>query len=862
MGNEMRKPGMFRGAAVDLSRRYRWLVFGLLLLLTAGLCYSQFGIMAFGNDLTGDLNFVLFLIPVALCVVMLGVVPGVALAFIAGVLIMMRSQWTPTTLYDFQMADPFLSVVSITIGAILMSVIVTPAARRWPVDLASGVSTLRRISPARIMSLVVGCFVFAFVFSYGTRGLLYLIVTPGGAEYDYASMVAGYLASLTGPLVFVEALINGVILSAACVVTVAFDANRRSGTWRIGLNESFTRWLAFGMLVVFVLASSVSFCVETMRATNDAEVQMRVDLEYLRQQVATYEPGASVEPVAVGYFPLFGGNVMVIRDHAVVSSNNPKYVGVPASKVLSSGNEDNFDFLAQKATEGMLKGTDDDWGGFAGLCALIDGDYTYIAVVPMAQVFQARTATLMYNAGFLLVMLIVVFVIVNRLLARVVIGPIRRTNYTLGKITEGELSRRVEERSVNEFDELSTGINTTVTSMRDMMGEIAQRNAQDLTAAKAIQESALPREFPPFPDVDRFDIYASMKTAKEVGGDFYDFFLIDGEQLAFLVADVSGKGIPAALFMMTAKTQLRNYLEAGLPVDEALDAANHQLCLGNDAGMFVTAWVGVLEYQTGQLEFVNAGHNPPLLCHEGEWTWVRDVSGMPLGLFDGIPYDKYTCQLAAEDALYLYTDGVTEAISADCSFFGDDRLIETLERFTGMNARSVSVGVRRAITDFTKDAEQSDDITMVSLRYGVPPEKRAIMVLPADVSQLIHVQNFIHEELRRRGAPKAVYSPLDIAAEELFVNVCHYAYPDDTPEDRGEVRIEFEYEASPPSLTVSISDDGVPYDPLAYPEAVTPDDIEAVPIGGLGILMARRSVDDMVYERAGESNVVTFRKGW
>ncbi|MBQ1449607.1 MAG: ATP-binding protein, partial [Eggerthellaceae bacterium] len=172
------------------------------------------------------------------------------------------------------------------------------------------------------------------------------------------------------------------------------------------------------------------------------------------------------------------------------------------------------------------------------------------------------------------------------------------------------------------------------------------------------------------------------------------------------------------------------------------------------------------------------------------------------------------------------------------------------------------VGVRRAITDFTLDAEQSDDITMLALKYGVPPESQAVMVLDADDKQLVHVVNFINEELRRRHAPKSVFNPLGIAAEELFVNVCHYAYPDATSGEPGEVRISYEYCPSPTSLTVTISDDGIPYDPLAKSDPVTPDDIAEVPIGGLGIFMAKKSVDEISYERMGNSNVVAFVKHW
>ena len=857
------KPGWLHGVAVDFSRRQSLLLFVFLAVVSVCLCYSQFGIMSWGDELAGSLNIILFLIPVALCVVLLGVVPGVGLAFITGALLMLRAQWTPTSLFDFQMADPLLLIPSITLGAMLMAAIVTPSARRWPADLSHDVSIGHRLKPIRIASIVIGCFAFAFVFSYASRGLVYLLVTPGGTEYNYSSMVQTYLDSLSTPFVFLEACVNGVILSMACIITVIANANRRSGARKPSLNASFARWLGLAMLFVFLVASSVAFCVETVRATNEANEQIMSELEYLKQQVAEHEKAnESVESVAEGFTTVLGGEVVIIRDQAVVSSNDPRNLNKSAAEYLSSGNIENYDFLVGLAADNMLTGIDEERGGFYGLRAIIDEDYTYIAAEPLSHMYRARTATIMYNAVFFLTIQIVVFLVVGFLLKRVIVGPIHRTNNTLHRITEGELSYRVNERNVAEFDELSTGINTTVVSLKDMMNEVEQRNTQDLAAAKTIQESALPREFPPFPDIDRFDIYASMKTAKEVGGDFYDFFLIDDDKLGFLIADVAGKGIPAALFMMASKTQIKNYLSVGMPVNEAVDAANHQLCLGNDAGMFVTMFACVLDYRSGLLSYVNAGHNPPLLHHDGKWEWMRDVSGMPLGLFDGLPYDRFEFQLEPADTLYLYTDGVTEAMDKDGDLFGDDRLLETLEHYTGLNARSISVGVRRAITDFTLDAEQSDDITMLTMRYGVPPEAHASMELPADVKQLVHVYNFIHEELHRRGAPQSVYNPLDIAAEELFVNVCHYAYPDATPENPGEVRIGFEYEASPPSLTVTITDDGIPYNPLAKPDAVTPDDIMEVPIGGLGILMAKNSVDDMTYERIGNSNVLSFRKSW
>ncbi len=857
------RPGLFCGASVDLKPRFRFLSFLALTILSFCLCFSQFGVMAYGDLFSNTFNFAFFIIPAALCTVMLGAVPGVSLAFLTALFIFFRAQWTYTSAYDFHLADPLMSVTSLTVGAILLAVITLPAARRWPADLTPDVRRWNRLSVLRIASIVIGCFVYAIAFSYGTRGLIYLLISPGGAEYGYAKMIEGYISSMQSPLVLLEVAVNGAIISAVCFISVAQDANRQAGKWQSSITAAFTRWLAFAMLVVFIASSSWSFCAETTRANEDAETQMLYELNYLNRQVESHlATNESVKGVADGYTPALGGEVYVVRKGIIVSSNDSDAIDQPAAKLLSSSNVDNYDFLIDQAAKNMLTGCDEVTGEFSGLLAFKGDHFTIIETAPMAEMYKSRTATLLYNAAFLVVMLVVVFVVVRLMLNHIVVQPIHRTNRTLELITDGELQRHVDERTVQEFDELSNGINTTVGALKDMMDEVEHRNKQDLQAAKAIQESAMPREFPPFPDIDRFDLYANMKMAREVGGDFYDFFLIEGGKLGFLIADVSGKGIPAALFMMTAKTQIKSYLSTGMPVNEAIDAANHQLCLGNDAGMFVTMFACVLDYQTGHLSYVNAGHNPPMLHHNGQWAWMRDVSGMPLGLFDGLPYDRYECQLDPADTLYLYTDGVTEAMDKDGALFGEERLEDTLKRFTGMNARSTSVGVRRALTDFTLDAEQSDDITMLTIRYGVPPEKSAVMVLPADVSQLVHVNNFIHEELKRREAPKSVYGLLDVAAEELFVNVCHYAYPDATPDNPGEVRVGFKYEAAPPTLTVTIADDGIPYNPLEKPDAVTPDDISEVPIGGLGILMAKRSVDEMLYEREGDSNVVTFKKSW
>ena len=456
----------------------------------------------------------------------------------------------------------------------------------------------------------------------------------------------------------------------------------------------------------------------------------------------------------------------------------------------------------------------------------------------------------------------------GRRAAGIVADPIDRVNRALERIAEGDLATRTDEGSSRELASLSEGVNTMTVALEKQFAQIKEGIKRELDAAAVIQESALPRAFPPFPDIPRFDIYAGMQPAREVGGDFYDFFLIgdacDAEsgKLGFVVADVSGKGVPAALFMMAAKTAIRGYMESGMELGEAFENANRKLCAGNDSAMFVTAFAGVLDYATGSIAYVNAGHNAPFLRQHGEWRQLTDKSGLPLGLFDGIPYKAFECTCAIGDELLLYTDGVIEAMDVDDALYGLDRLKALLDDNLDLHPRELIELVRRDVTRFSEGAEQADDITMLALEFGVPPEVTATITVPANDRELPHVTEFVHTELDRRLCPVRAQRQLDIALEELFVNVAHYAYPDATPDRPGEVRVSYTYSAEPPSITVEIEDEGIPFDPLSRPDAVTPTSIEDVPIGGLGILMAKRSVDEMRYERTDGTNVVTITKRW
>ena len=252
-----------------------------------------------------------------------------------------------------------------------------------------------------------------------------------------------------------------------------------------------------------------------------------------------------------------------------------------------------------------------------------------------------------------------------------------------------------------------------------------QQIASELSVATHIQTSMLPCIFPAFPERTEFDIYATMNPAKEVGGDFYDFFLVDDDHLAVVIADVSGKGVPAALFMVIAKTLIKDHAQQGAQPEEVFTEVNRLLCEANDEGMFVTAWMGVLELTTGHLAYVNAGHNPPLLRRNGgKYEFLRTRSGFILAGMDGMRYRPASLELLPGDAVYLYTDGVTEATNENRQLYGDQRLCDTLNAHADSGPETLLKIVKDDVDAFVGDAPQFDDITMLGLCYLGPAKEK------------------------------------------------------------------------------------------------------------------------------------------
>ena len=482
--------------------------------------------------------------------------------------------------------------------------------------------------------------------------------------------------------------------------------------------------------------------------------------------------------------------------------------------------------------------------------------YCIIAAMPQTEAMFMRDASL-YNSVFMQVLIFAaLFVFIYILIKRVIINNLNKINDTLARITEGDLSVTVDVRSNVEFSSLSDDINSTVSTLKRYIAEAAARIDKELEYAKQIQLSALPTNFP---EGEEYTIYAQMIAAKEVGGDFYDFYKLSDTTVAFLAADVSGKGIPAAMFMMTAKTIIKDLAESGMAVNDIFTKANEKLCDNNESGMFVTAWMGILDVTTGNVQFANAGHNPPLLKHaDGSFEYLKTRAGFVLAGMEGVRYRVGEFTLTPGDRLFLYTDGVPEATNAENVLYGEDRLLAFMNQNVSTPALELLPALKANIDEFVGEAPQFDDITMLMLDYK-PQEGDAQMTdrnFPAKIEALNDVLGFVEQTLESVDCPLKFQTAICVAIEEVFVNVAHYAYPN----GEGDVALGIGFDEATRTVTFRMADKGVPFDPLKKPDPDITLSAEEREIGGLGIFITKKTMDAVTYAYENGENVLTMVK--
>ena len=482
--------------------------------------------------------------------------------------------------------------------------------------------------------------------------------------------------------------------------------------------------------------------------------------------------------------------------------------------------------------------------------------YCIIAAMPEAEAMFMRDASMLTSIFMQVLIFATLFVFIYVLIKRVIINNLKKINDTLAQITKGDLNATVDVRSNEEFASLSDDINSTVATLKRYIAEAAARIDKELEYAKQIQLSALPNNFP---ENEEYSIYAEMIAAKEVGGDFYDFYKLNDTTVAFLAADVSGKGIPAAMFMMTAKTIIKDLAESGMAVNDIFTKANEKLCENNESGMFVTAWMGILDLTTGNVQFANAGHNPPLLKRaDGSFEYLKTRAGFVLAGMEGVRYRVGEITLNEGDRLFLYTDGVPEATNVENKLYGEDRLLTFMNQNATVEATKLLPALKANIDEFVGEAPQFDDITMLMFDYKPKKggEHMTNKTFPAKTESLSEVLGFVEETLEGFECPMKIQMAICVAIEEVFVNVARYAYPD----SEGDMTLHIGFDEQSRDVTFRMSDKGIPFDPLKKPDPDITLSAEEREIGGLGIFITKKTMDAVTYAYEKGENILTMIK--
>ena len=414
---------------------------------------------------------------------------------------------------------------------------------------------------------------------------------------------------------------------------------------------------------------------------------------------------------------------------------------------------------------------------------------------------------------------------------------------------------------IHEIAALASGISKMekdnyeyIESIKQITSE-KERIGTELSVASKIQLGSIPSKFPAFPDRSDFDIYALMTPAKEVGGDFYDFFMTDEDHLALVIADVSGKGIPAALFMMVTKMLVKEVctISGGSP-SEIIDFVNDRICERNTEDMFVTIWFGILELSTGKITCVNAGHEDPVIGKSDKsYEVIKNKHSLAVGALEGIHYRSYEMHLEKGDKLFLYTDGVPEANNEHNELFGMDRMLQVLNETVGQSPEAVLKHVKDKVNEFAGAAPQFDDLTMLCLEYAGGENLNNKLHIQAERDNLDEVTAFLENYLEGIGCSMKAQTQIILAVEEIFINRASYAY-----EQTGYADLRLSCDAD--TVTIIIEDNGIEYNPLKKQDPDITLAAEDRKIGGLGIYMTKKLMDDVIYTYDDGKNILKLIK--
>lgn len=665
---------------------------------------------------------------------------------------------------------------------------------------------------------------FALGIGIGTETLHMLLVLL--TNISQMSMAFTFVRQCAVPMIICNAI-------AVSLADIVLEKNQfKKPEKPLPLLYSFSNSLIACILIVFVITGATTYVVNTGIAKNEAKTLLS---RHMSDIVSHIENEGFTDNLSTWRVGQGGGTVICNSNGDVISaSQNGKALAVDSASL------DTENIIKENTFYKTII------NGEKIYCEYTSANGYYVFVyMPVDEADLSTNVTIYMMLFSEILIYIAIFCLVYQLVRKKMMQHLQEVNTSLNQITQGNLDTVVNVDSSKEFAELSNDINHTVDALKGHIKEAENRIERELELARQIQKSAVPFIFPPFPKRKDFDIYALMNTAKEVGGDFYDFYFTDDNHFAFLIADVSGKGIPAAMFMMASKTLIKGLAERGKTVEEVFSETNEKLCTGNDAGMFVTAWMGVINLETGHMAYANAGHNPPLLCRrDGNFEYIKEKPNFILAGMENSPYKKHDLYLNPGDTIYLYTDGVTEAENPNHKLYGEDRLERILQKVKNSAPREICKAVENDVFEFANKAQQSDDITMLAFKLNYLQSFKSICVHP-DSASLELVTDYVDQKLSMLNISPSVRNKVQITVDEVFSNIQNYG-------NASKAQISFGFENE--QLDITFTDNGEPFDPT---QAQTPDitlSAEERKIGGLGIYLVKKLSSSYSYEYKDSAN--------
>ena len=387
-----------------------------------------------------------------------------------------------------------------------------------------------------------------------------------------------------------------------------------------------------------------------------------------------------------------------------------------------------------------------------------------------------------------------------------------------------------------------------------------ERMQQELNVGRDIQLSMVPDTFPAFPDREEFDIHGLLKPAREIGGDFYDYFFVQRNKLCICVGDVSGKGVPAALFMAVTKTMIKSTATEDHSPASIITRVNDEISQDNPSCMFITLFLGILDTETGELQYTNAGHPYPYLRHaDGSVSTLHNIHGPVVGAMDGMAYGEDKVNLTRGDQLLIFTDGITEAMDLSDQLYGEQRVMDLFKTEAKGGPEAVVATTLASVENFAGEAEQADDITILVVEYRVEPRGTEIDPLEINITnelaEIDRVNELFNEFAESCDIPMSVSLKVNMVFDELLTNIISYAYSDEEAHS-----IDIAISSNEGELAIDITDDGGPFNPFTREDPDTTLSLEERDIGGLGIHLVKNAMDETLYQRRHNRNTVTLIK--